>query len=154
MCIDSECTDRKWTVLIMTIKHGVPQAEELDGHTNTYLPPGDTVSASTLEEAGAWVQGGLQFPFCGTIDLLTVLTYGIPDQAQVSFLSCRLDVSGMEKWGYSMKCGEVPQCGMISSPPPSCSHLEFNQQNQGTSCTEHPIKLWKDDSPLKKNMAW
>lgn len=92
MCIDSECADRKWTVLIMTLKHGVPQVEELDGHTNTYSPPGVTVFASTLEEAGAWVQGGLQFPFRGTIDLLTVLTYGIPDQAQVSFLSCSLGV--------------------------------------------------------------
>lgn len=74
----------------MTLKHGVPQAEEPDGHTNTYSPPGVTVSASTLEDGGVRVQGGLQFPFRGTIDLPTVLTYGIPDQAQVSFLSCSL----------------------------------------------------------------
>lgn len=104
MCIDSERADRKWTVLIMTLKHGVPRVEELDGHTNTFPPPGVSVSASTLKAAGAHVQGGIQFPFPGTTDLLTVLTYGISDRAHVTFVSCILGVSGIvRKRGYCTK---------------------------------------------------
>lgn len=52
-----------------------------------------------------WTSGArwcpIPFP---NIDLLTVLTYGISDQAQVSILSCSLGVSGVEKKrGYGMK---------------------------------------------------
>lgn len=116
----------------------------------------DTLTPSRLQgspfprphqhEAGVRVQGGLRFPFRGTIDLLTVLTYGIPDRAQVSFLSCSLGVSGVEMIrGYGMKCREVPQHDMMRSrpTPPSCSRSKFNQQNQGMSPTKHPINFGK-----------